>query len=301
MRKNQPWIVLAALLALAMGLMQFFGGRGQSWRVEEIMATQVRKAQLTAQVRADLLAAVDAGKSALLADTPDEARGFADRARQASTAVDAGMAELAAISEKDGYDRQRKLVQDAARAWSDVRAVDEEFLPLVVQKSNSEATRLSFGPGFDLMGRFEGALRLAVGAQAGKPGADRLATACFDAVANAAMILALQAPHIAEATDAGMDRIEARMNECAARVRAALAEAASLVEGDAAAQVAQAGALFGQFEANNREVLKLSRINSEVKSLALSMDRRRVAAAACETSLGELQELINARLSKATR
>lgn len=301
MRKNQPWMVLAALLTLTLGLLLYLGNTRGPWRVEELLATQVRKVQLTAQVRASLLSAVDAGKNALLADSPESSKAYADQARAASKAVDAGLVELKDISARDGFEAQRKVVENFAKAWGEVRAIDEEYLALVVQKTNEQASKLSQGQGLEILERLERALRAAVQSSSGSPGGEKLAVACFDAVAQASVILALQAPHIGEATDAGMDRIEERMQAASQAARKSLAEGSALASGEAAARMAEASRAFEDFEATNQAVLRLSRINSDVKSLALLMDRRRVAAAACESFLNELQELINARLSKASR
>jgi anti-sigma factor ChrR (cupin superfamily) len=84
---------------------------------------------------------------------------------------------------------------------------------------------------------------------------------------NAALldIQVLQAPHIAEADDAAMTRIETRMQESARTARAAFEQ----LEAPAAA------AALDRFMALNDELIKLSRRNSDVKSLALSLGQKR--------------------------
>jgi hypothetical protein len=110
---------------------------------------------------------------------------------------------------------------------------------------------------------------------------------------NAALldIQVLQAPHIAEADDAAMTRIETRMQESARTARAAFEQ----LEAPAAA------AALDRFMALNDELIKLSRRNSDVKSLALSLGQKRMAAAECEDALAALHEALARHAFSATR
>jgi hypothetical protein len=51
----------------------------------------------------------------------------------------------------------------------------------------------------------------------------------------------------------------------------------------------------------NKEIVRLSRMNTNVKSLQLSLGRKRKIAAQCEEILNSLQNAIQSRSFKATR
>ncbi|MFP5223556.1 MAG: hypothetical protein ACLGSA_14790 [Acidobacteriota bacterium] len=305
MNSSRAWVFgLLGVGALAM-LLYFVGGRPQGLRVEELMATQVHKGQVVAQMRIDLLTAVEAEKNVLLAETVQAAGDFADKARKASDAVEKGRVELETISRSDGILPQAELLAQFAKAWTEFRTIDAVLLELAVQKTNDQAARLSATRGLDLLLSFQKALEAAMfrGPQgaAGTAGSQFLAVQCFKAYAGAATVLGLQAPHIAEPADANMDALETRIAAAAAQTRTALDAALSAAPNPAKADLEKARAVFEEFMAVNAKVIALSRINSDVKSLALSMERKRMVAASCLDTLGGLQDSINERLSKARR
>ena len=58
---------------------------------------------------------------------------------------------------------------------------------------------------------------------------------------------------------------------------------------------------FEEFMKVNSEVVRLSRINSNIKSLELSLGRKRKVAAQCEETLNSIQDVIRDRTFKATK
>jgi len=90
-----------------------------------------------------------------------------------------------------------------------------------------------------------------------------------------------------------MDRIEARMRMEEAMVRKSLATLSNTADGRPAAQ--RALQEFETFMGFHAEILKLSRHNSNVRSLALSLGRKRTLAATCEERLRALQQLLAKR------
>jgi len=302
MNSSRAWVFgLLGVAALAL-LLYFMGGSGQGLRVEELLATQVRKGQVVAQMRIDLLTAVEAEKNVLLAGTVQAAGDFADKARKATGAVEKGRVELEAISRRDDIAPQADLLAQFSKAWAEFRTIDAVLLELAVQKTNEQAARLSTTQGLDLLLSFQKALETAMfRSPQGIAGSQFLPVQCFKAYAGAATVLGLQAPHIAEAEDANMDALEARIAAAAAQTRAALDAAQAAAPGSAKAELEQARAVFGEFMAVNAKIIALSRINSDVKSLALSMERKRMVAASCLDTLGALQDSVNERLSKARR
>ena len=114
-------------------------------------------------------------------------------------------------------------------------------------------------------------------------------------------IQVLQAPHIAEAGDEAMTRMEKRMTTSEAAARSALETLASLVQPASRPQLAAATAALDRFMGLNAEIIALSRRNSDVRSLALSLGQKRTLTAACDDSLRALQDALAKRGFTATR
>jgi len=286
---------LAAVLALV--LLAFLERPGL--RLEQAAASQMRLLQVVTGMRAELRKALEAEKSALLAPAREQASRFAEQAEQAARAVEQGRESLEKGLRVDGAAALLEPLDAFNRAWAELREIDKEFLPMVVQKTNTLASMLSYSEGVAALERLEGSLRKAMDLAPDKDG--RTAAACFSVLAEAAKILALQGPHIAEASEARMDALEAAMRAGTDRARAALADAAGRARGPELAALDGARRDMDAFLEVNSRILALSRINSDVKSLALSMQRKQNAAAACEAALAAIQARIEERLSKATR
>ena len=114
-------------------------------------------------------------------------------------------------------------------------------------------------------------------------------------------IQVVQAPHIAEADDEAMTGMEKRMATAEGVARGALEALATVVPPGSRPQVAAAVAALDRFMAVNAEIVVLSRRNSNVRSLALSLGQKRMLTAQCEETLRALQEALAKRAFGGTR
>jgi hypothetical protein len=114
-------------------------------------------------------------------------------------------------------------------------------------------------------------------------------------------IQVLQAPHIAEADDAVMARLEKRMVTSEVSVRAALTTLAPLVKPDSRARLADATAALDSFMRLNAQIMALSRRNTNVRSFALSLNEKVKVTSACEDSLRALRDALAKRGFTGTR
>jgi uncharacterized protein (UPF0210 family) len=114
-------------------------------------------------------------------------------------------------------------------------------------------------------------------------------------------IQVLQAPHIAEGDDLAMTRLEERMATSEAAARGALETLATLVQPASRGLVAAATAALDRFMGLNGQIIELSRRNTNVRSLALSLGQKRMLTAVCEDSLRALQQALAKRGFTATR
>jgi hypothetical protein len=115
------------------------------------------------------------------------------------------------------------------------------------------------------------------------------------------VVLELRVPHIAEAEDEEMDRMEGEMAKFAVTAREGIQELKRMVPPTASPDLDTAAAALERFVSINKEVVTLSRRNSDVRSLALSLGRKRRLAAECLERLQSLDQALARHRFTATR
>jgi hypothetical protein len=279
-------LVLVVLLAAVAGAALWFTGSRQS--LDKAYATTVRKAQIVADMRADLYAAAEAEKSAVLADTDKASVDFASQARASVDKVAAGLKTFQTLADAA---QEQDLTKRFEEAFAEYRKVDEEVLALAVQNTNLKAFALSFGKASETLGEMEMSLRPLLDGPN-----DKLARQAQRALSEALRIQSLQAPHIMEKQDARMDALEKDMATADKSVRTAFAGL------DSAAGVSKALGAYERYWKFNGEIVSLSRQNTNVRSFSLSLERKTRVLAACDEALRMLEENIRERMTtKATR
>jgi hypothetical protein len=105
-------------------------------------------------------------------------------------------------------------------------------------------------------------------------------------------IQAQLAPHIAEESDQKMDQMEASMGKEAMQVRRALDGLAASAKPAGDVDLAAAVSDFARYEEVKAQILALSRENTNVRSLTLSLSQKRKAMALCLDALNALKVAI---------
>ncbi len=122
------------------------------------------------------------------------------------------------------------------------------------------------------------------------------------ALTDALDIYTLEAPHIAETTDAGMDAIEVNMKQFDEKVNVALSRLDALVGGTGKRLLGEARKSYREFQTINTKIIDLSRRNSNIRSFAESLGQKRQVMALCLDRLNALQEVVHENATfKATR
>jgi hypothetical protein len=242
---------------------------------------------LAADLQVQFSKASDASNRAVMADTDEASVAFAREAEQAKQAVETDAKALGPLLQTLGYSDESRLLGEFGQRFDAYRALDKTILELAVLNTNLKAQRLSFGPGQQQADAFRDALE---SVQANGANAWRVKALVATAVAGVREIQALQAPHIADLDDAVMTRLEKRIATAEASARSALAGLAPLATPASRTGLTSATAALGRFMDVNAQVMGLSRRNTNVRSLVLSLNEKTKLTTACEDSLGALRD-----------
>jgi hypothetical protein len=262
-----------------------------------VLTRLVEARDRAAELHVQFTKAVDASDRAVMADTDEGALAAANESRQATEAAQGELDRLRALVESLGYSDEQGILAALRLRLDEYRTMDAELLPLAVENSNVRAQRLSFGPAADAANAFRQSL--AAAAQGAKE------RCCIEAMSLRATVAVLEiqvlhAPHIAEASDEAMDRLEARMAAAESVARRSLQELTSALPAQQA-HLREATAALERFSGIHRELVTLSRRNSDVRSLALALGRKRQVAASCEEHIVALKAALSKHEFTATR
>jgi len=255
--------------------------------------------RLTADLLVQFIKAGDAANRAVMADTDDTSAAFAREATQATLAAQRDVDALKPLLVDLDYSNETRLLEEFTQRFAEYRGLDRNIIDLAVENTNLKAQRLSFGPARDAANEFRNALEPISPTDAANMW--RVKALVASAVANVREIEVLQAPHIAAADEAAMTRLEQRMAGEESEARRAVEDLTRLVGLAARPQLAIAVAALDKFAGINTQIVSLSRRNSNVRSLALSLGQKRNLTAACEDSLRALEDALSKRGFTGTR
>lgn len=267
---------------------------------ETVLERLSESRRLTAELLVQFTKAADAANRGVMADTDEASVAFAREAEQATQAVQRDADALGPILRGLDYSNETRLLEEFGSRFAEYHALDRSILQLAVENTNLKAQRISFGPAQESADAFRDSLEAVAPVDPAKD-AWRVKALVATAVATVREIQVLQAPHIAEADEAAMTRMEKRMATSEAAARSALETLGSRVRPASRPQLAAATAALDRFMALNAQIIALSRRNTNVRSLALSLGKKRTLTAACEDSLRALQDALAKREFTATR
>jgi hypothetical protein len=284
--RGSRWNLRALLLVTTMAAAA--GCRSES----TVLMEQTRARQVASELHVAFVRASDASDRAVLADTDEASTAAAREATQARDEADQALQRLEPMLTSLGYADESRAVTQFAAKFGEYKTLDAEILPLAVENTNLKAQRLSFGAGQDAAASIFAALDRATTGHEASPAAVADAAACRVAVLT---IQVIQARHIAESDEAVMTRLEGEMAAAERSARAAL---------DRLGRRAPTGAALAgldRFMDVNRQIVALSRRNSNVRSLALTLGRKRTVAAECDDQLRLLEAALGRHDFAATR
>jgi hypothetical protein len=253
--------------------------------------------RLSADLRAQFNKSVDASNRAVMADTDNASVEFARDANSAVAAVERDVAALKPIFDHLGVSEEMNLLDQFGERYATYRKVNVTVLALAVENTNLKAQSLSFGPAREAADQFKSAL---AALEPRLPAKDRCGADALIAKAVLAVreLQTLQGPHIASADEGAMSVMEGQIATLQTTATEALRDLSAL-GGPGALTPAETA--FDRFNDTGKQIITLSRQNSNVRSLDLSLRVTPPLSAACDDSLRALQQALAKEGSKATR
>jgi Four helix bundle sensory module for signal transduction len=285
------WMSAGALPLIALGVVIALYSRGDSETAARL-ALKAKRAELVDRMRLGIAAASEAEKSAVLAATEDESRRYVDQARSETAKVEQAGSDLRNLLEQGGTADERKSFEQFSSAFSEFRRIDGELLDLATKNTNVKAYGMAFGPAAVAIGAMDASLSQLLSKATASGHEIQVTRLALGAEANALRIQALLAPHIAEEDDAKMDALEARMNEQDREVRKDLDALAALPNLGGDSDVQAAVSSYARFTDLRKQILALSRENTNVRSLAISLKQKRNAMLLCQDALATLNQAV---------
>ena len=281
---------VASVLGLALGCQ---GGRN--------FFTQVADShRLAAELRIQFTQAADASNRAVMADTDEASMAFARDAEKALQIVDSDVEALMTLLRSLSFAREIQFLEGFGKHFAQYRELDRTILTLAVENTNLKAQDLAFGPAREAADNFRNALG-AVAPRVSPKDRCRIEGLIAKAVLAVREIQILYGPHIAEPNEAAMTNMEQEMATLDANARGAVASLTELVPRDVRPSLSIALSALDRFKDLSRQIVALSRRNTNVRSLKLSLQNKPALTAACDESLRALQDLLTKEDIKATR
>jgi hypothetical protein len=276
----------AVLLVVLLVLQYYQGGRSPAQRLE----LKARRVELVERMRYSLAAASEAEKSAVLAVTDQDSQAFADQAGVATAEVDRLRKSLVELLAAGGSQKEKELLSSFSKVFTDFQRVDRDLLALAVKNTNVKAFALAFGPAAQASKEVDSALSRFQARHATSP--QRILLRAAGAQAATLRLETRLAPHIAEESDQKMDEMEALMANDDREVRASLDGLNAQPDFRADPDLATARSSYARFSELRVQILGLSRENTNVRSLAISLNQKRKVMTVCQDALYALQREI---------
>jgi len=256
--------------------------------------------QITSDLQVQFTRAADAANRAVMADTDEASVTFAKEAGQATASIQKDIETLNPLFATLGYADETRLLKEFSDRFAEYQALDRRILDLAVENTNLKAQRLAFGPAQEAANAFRDALKAV---QASESDKDRwhVEALIARAVTTVREIQVLQAPHIADADEAVMTRMETEMATSEKEARRSLDALRAVTPSASKPHLDAAAAALARFMDLNAQIIALSRRNTNVRSLALSLDQKRTMTVSCEERLHALQNALAKRGYSSTR
>ena len=284
-----PWgIILVLLGAFALYGIYYKPGYNP-------FTNQIRKAELVSLMQIHLLKATEAEKNAVMALTDEASAAYAGDARQAADAVETSRKEIEALINEGKSQSETKLLNEFNACWSQHRKLDDTILNLAVQNTNFKAQQISTTQCPREIQTIETNLNRLIHDNDKSQQCNDAFIPAYDALTASLKIFTLHKPHIEAADDQQMDKIEQDIKSYDEKAKTAfhiLSNIASLGDN---LDLKNAKTAYDKFMNLTDEVIRLSRLNTNIKSAELSLGKKRLVSAQCQEILATLQNSVQTK------
>jgi hypothetical protein len=293
--RRRGWRLVVGLSAACVSVVSGCNG-GQ----ENLFTRLAESRHLASDLRVQFNKAADASNRAVMADTDEASVAFATEAEEAKKAVRRDAEALMPVLRTLDYQAAIGILENFRRELALYEEMDQAILELAVQNSNLKAQKLAFGPEREAADAFCEAIET-YARSSSRGDSCQVSALAYAAVAAVREIQSLEAPHISEPNESVMAKMEKDMDGLEASARSALRKLSAWQDKASAKHLTAATAALEHFKEAHLAIVALSRKNTNVRSLAMSLGDKREVITACDSSLAALQdELANKGLA-ATR
>lgn len=249
-------------------------------------------ADLLSAMKIQLLEDIEFEKNAVLAVTDEASEHYAAQARLAADGVENSRKKIESIIQIENRPNEIEMINEFNACWSQYRKLDETILKLATQNTNLKAQKISSTQCAQEMERFEASLSRLIHDKRNDSQDHGAALLSYEALTAGLKVFTLHKPHIEEAEDRQMDKIEQSIksyDEAARKALGSLHRNANLSGNE---DLKNAEAAYERFMKLTNEVLKLSRMNTNVKSAELSLGKKRLISSQCREILASLEKTV---------
>jgi len=250
------------------------------------LALKVRRVALVSRMQLALASAAEAEKSAVLAITDENSQAFADQALTATAEVERERQELDELLTATGTQGEKELLAQFTEAFTEFQRIDKDLLALAVKNTNLKASSLAFGPAAAAIKEMDAALARLTSDDA------KVVRLADNSRIAAWRLLTWITPHIAEESDQKMDEMESQMAKEDRQVRQSLDDLAAMPMMADNPDLKAAATSYTRFSDTKVQILKLSRENTNVRSLSISLNQKCRVMLVCRAALTALQQAI---------
>jgi hypothetical protein len=289
-RENAIWMAAGAVILILVFLIVFHFY--QKRNPAEQLAFKASRVDLVSRMRFVLASASEAEKSAVLAITDRDSQTFAGQARAATAKVEQARRELGELLKPGGTQGEKELFNQFSELFAGFQRIDNDLLDLAVKNTNIKAYSLAFGPAAAALNEMNIALSRLIASNTGSPEERQVMLLAYGAEISGLHLQTLIPPHIAEESDQKMDKLEALMSKEDKQIRKNLDELTALPKLNQNANLATVVSSYTRFSKIKTRILTLSRENTNIKSLSISLNQKRKVMLLCQDTLNELQQAI---------
>jgi hypothetical protein len=289
-RENALWMAAGTVLMILLFLIIFHFYQKQN--PAEQLAFKASRVDLVSRVRLALASASEAEKSAVLATTDQDSQTFAGHARKATAEAEQARQELGELMKTGGTQGEKELFKQFAELFIEFQRIDNNLLDLAVKNTNIKAYSLAFGPATTALNEMNAALSRLIALNSGSPNEKQVMLLAYSTEISGLRLQTLIPPHIAEESDQKMNELEALMSKEDKQIRRNLDELTVLRNLNQKANLAEAISSYARFDKIKTQILALSRENTNVKSLSISLSQKRKVMLLCQDTLNKLQQAV---------